>query len=606
MALEDKPQTTRETSRVSRLRRIAEHRHFPLLVMVVAIVLTLPSLGAGLLVDDYHHKLFFSGSDSPAGLLDSPLDLFRFFDDDPERSQQLLDFGLLPWWTTEGAKAAFWRPLTSLTHWLDYALWPDTPALMHAQSILWYGLLALLVTLLYRRVAPTAAIAGFAALLFACDHTHATPVGFLANRNAIIAATFGVLTLLAHDRCRREHSTLMLLGAIVFLAASLLSAEAGIATVAYLAAYALFLDRATWKSRVGSMLPYLAVVVLWRLLWNGLDYGVENLGVYIDPLREPVRYAAAVRDRAPLLLLAQLLGPSSDITLMVPPSGTRILWRAALVFLVFFGVLLIRLLRQDRVARFWTLGTLLSILPISATFPSDRLLTFTSIGAMGLIAQFLAATFPSHSTLRSPRSWRIGAAPLACLFVLAHAVVAPPVLMARSWQPMAPKSFIQQMMIGPLDEAVETQDLIVVNPPLAFVTGTGAFVWADEQTPFPRRLRLLTSSLFRPVDVSRPDAHTLVVRPRYGYYAWAFDALFRHPDDTFQIGDRVTLSGMTVEIREVTGEGRALEAAFIFPVPLEDPSLRWMQYTPDGFGPFTPPPVGQTVILPAPSPFWRR
>jgi len=604
--LEGKPETTQESSRISRLRSIAEHRLFPLVVMVVAIGLVLPSLGAGLLIDDYHHKLFFSGSDSPAGLLDSPLDLFRFFDADPERSEKLLDFGLLPWWTTEGAKAAFWRPLTSLTHCLDYALWPDTPALMHAQSILWYGLLALLVTLLYRRVAPTAAIAGVAAVLFALDHTHSIPVGFLANRNAVIAATFGVLTLLAHDRYRRERSALVLLGAIVFLAASLLSAEAGIATVAYLAAYALFLDRGPWKSRVGSMLPYLAVVVLWRLLWNGLDYGVENLGVYIDPLREPLRYAAAVCNRAPLLLLAQYLGPPSDIALMMPPPGTKILWLVALVFLVFFGVLLIPLLRQDRVARFWTLGMLLSILPISATFPSDRLLTFTSIGAMGLIAQFLAATFGPRSGLRDARPWRLAAVPLAYLFVLVHAVIAPPILMARSWQPMVPKSFIQQMMIGPLDEAVETQDLIVVNPPLAFVTGTGAFVWADEQTPFPRRLRLLTSSLFRPVDVSRPDAQTLVVRPQYGYYAWVFDALFRHPEDTFRVGDRVTLSGMTVEIREVTGDGRALEAAFIFPVPLEDPSLRWMQYAPDGFGPFTPPPVGQTVILPAPSPLWRR
>ncbi|UCD49314.1 MAG: hypothetical protein JSW27_17495 [Phycisphaerales bacterium] len=604
--LEDRPETTRGFLLRSRLQDLAQHRLFPLGVMVVAMALVLPSLGAGLLIDDYHHKLFFSGSDSPAGLLDSPLDLFRFFDDDPGRSRQLQDLGLLPWWTSEGAKAAFWRPITSLTHWLDYTLWPDTPALMHAQSILWYGVLALVTALLYRRVSPTAAIAGVAALLFAFDHTHATPVSFLANRNAVVAATFGVLALLGHDRYRREHSKPMLLGALVLLAASLLSAEAGIATVAYLAAYALFLDRGPCKSRMGSMLPYLAVVVLWRLLWNGLDCGVENLGVYIDPLREPGRYAAAVKDRAPLLLLAQLLAPPSDITLMMPPSGTRILWLGALVFLALFTVLLIPLLRQDRVARFWALGTLLSILPISATFPSDRLLTFTSIGAMGLIAQFLAATFASNSGLRDLRPWRLGAVPLAYVFVLVHAVIAPPVLMARSSQPFGPQSFIQQMSLEPLDKAVETQDLIVVNPPLAFITGTSVFVWADEQTPFPRRLRLLASSLFRPVRVARPDVHTLVVRPHYGYYGWVFDALFRDPKDTFRPGDRVELAGMTVEIIEVTGDGRALEAAFIFPVPLEDPSLRWLQYGPNGFEPFTPPPIGQTAVLPAPPPPWDR
>jgi hypothetical protein len=604
--LEARPEPIRGLDRISRLRNIAEHRLFPLGVMVVAMTLVLPSLGAGLLVDDYHHKLLFSDSDSPARLLDSPLDLFRFFDNDPEHSQQLLDLGLLPWWTSDGAKAAFWRPISSLTHCLDYTLWPDTPALMHAQSILWYGALALVVTLLYRRVAPTAAIAGVAALLFAFDHTHAMPVGFLANRNAVIAATFGVLTLIAHDRYRRDPSKPMLLGALVLLAASLLSAEAGIATVAYLAAYALFLDRGVWKNRVGSMLPYLAVVVLWRLLWNGLDCGVENLGVYIDPLTEPVRYAAAVIDRAPVLLLAQLLAPPSDLAILMPPSGTRIVWLGALVFLAFFAALLIPLLRRDRVARFWALGMLLSILPISATFPSDRLLTFTSIGAMGLIAQFLAATFGSRSTPRGPRPRRIGTVVLAYVFVLLHAVLAPPFLMLRSSQPMGPQSFIRQMMLGPLDEAVETQDLIVVNPPLAFITGTSAFVWADEQTPFPRRLRLLTSSLFQPVRVTRSNAHTVVVRPRYGYYAWVFDALFRDPKDTFQSGDRVELSGMTVEILEVTSDGRALEAAFIFPVPLEAPSFRWMQYGPNGFAPFTPPAIGQTTTLKPPKPPWRR
>ena len=106
--------------------------------------------------------------------------------------------------------------------------------------------------------------------------------------------------------------------------------------------------------------------------------------------------------------------------------------------------------------------------------------------------------------------------------------------------------------------------------------------------------------------MTRPDANTLVVRPHYGYYAWVLDALFRHPKDTFQAGDRIELAGMTVEIREITSKGRPLAAAFIFPVALEDPSLRWMQYDTDGFVPFTPPAIGQATVLPAANPPWRR
>jgi len=575
------------------------------MVMALGMAVVLPSLSAGLLLDDYHHRLLMRGSDSPVRLLESPLDLFRFFDGDPQRTQQLKDLGMVPWWATN-AKAAFWRPISSLTHWLDYTLWPDSLSLMHAQSILWYGLLVLCVALLYRRFATTVAVAAIAALLFAFDDTHATPVGFLANRNALIAATFGVLALLAHDRYRRDNSRSSLIWAVVLLAASLLSAEAGIATAAYLASYALFLDRDTRRGRLVSMLPYLAVIVLWRLLWNGLGYGIENFGIYIDPLREPLRYAGALKDRGAILLLGQLLGPPSDVTMLLAPSGVRVLWRIAVAFLMVFGLLLIPLLRKDRVARFWAVGMLLSVLPICATFPSDRLLVFASIGAMGLIAQFLAAAFGPGARHLGPKPWRMGAVALASLFVLVHGIIAAPVLLVRSAQPMGPKSFTEQMLIGPLDEGVETQDLIVVNPPLAFLTSSSALIWADEGTPFPRSLRLLSSSLFEPVEVRRPDANTLTVRPRFGYYAWVLDALFRDPKQRFQVGDRVELSGMTVEILETTSEGRALEAAFIFPVPLEDPSLRWMQHGPNGLAPFTPPPIGESAVLEAPKLPWRR
>lgn len=598
--------TTRGVRLRRRLREVASHRLFPLAVAILAVLLTVSSLSAGLFIDDYHHRLLMTDSQSPARLLKSPLDMFRFVDGDPERARHLKDVGIYPWWITDNAKAAFWRPLTSLTHWLDYLLWPDAPALMHAQSILWYGLRVLGVTFLYRRIAPTAAVAAIAALLFACDGVHAIPVGFLANRNAVIAATFGVLALIAHSRYRRDQSKVALFGAVALLAASLLAAEAGIATMAYLGAYALCIDRAGWKSRIVSMIPYLAVIVVWRLIWDRLGYGVEHLGVYVDPLGTPLRYLGAVRDRAPILLLAQFLGPPAEITMLLKPSATRVLWLAALIFLALFAALLIPLLRRDRVARFWLVGTAFSILPVCATFPSDRLLTFTSIGAAGLLAQFLTATFASTQPRPGRRLHRIGAVSLAWLFVLVHVIVAPLILMHRAATPMGPRRFIEQMELGPLAPGVEKQDVIVVNPPLAFLTSTSALIWANEGTPFPRRLRLLTSSLFEPVHVTRPDAYTLVVRPRFGYYAWVFDALFHDPEQTFRTGQRVELAGMTVEVRQITPDGRPLEAAFIFPVPLEDPSLRWLQYTDAGFEPFAPPPIGQETVLAAPESPWHH
>ena len=81
-----------------------------------------------------------------------------------------------------------------------------------------------------------------AALLWAIDDAHGTPVGFLANRSTILATLFGVLTLLAHDRLRRDGWRMGIVIGPLLLVLSLLSKEAGIATVGYLAAYSIFID----------------------------------------------------------------------------------------------------------------------------------------------------------------------------------------------------------------------------------------------------------------------------------------------------------------------------------------------------------------------------
>jgi len=587
--------------------KVLSHRYFPLAVAILAIILTLPSLKAGLIADDYHHKLLMSGSKSPIRLLNSPIDMFRFIDGDPKRTAKIIDYGFFPWWTYEKAKGAFWRPLTSITHWLDYIIWPNSPPLMHFHSLLWYAALVMVVAFLYRRFTTTALIAGLAALLYAIDDAHGMPAGLISNRNALMATFFGVLAIIAHDKWRRDNWHAGIALGPLLLAVSLLSAEAGISTCAYLAAHMLFIDRGIWRKRIVAMAPYVAVVLIWRSLWTYLGYGIENAGVYVDPVREPLNFIVAVKNHAPFLLLGQWALPPSEIAIMLHPKYWILLWRSALVFLVILAVVLVPLLRRDRAARFWMLGMLLSILPICSTFPSDRLLTFVGIGAMGLVAQFISFVFGKTEQQPKLLLWRIPALVLAGIFILAHLIIAPLVLPVRAAYPMMPKKFTAKLMIsGPLDDSIKNQDLVIVNPPIAFSVIISSLVWESDNQPTPRHLRILTSSLGRPVKVYRQDAKTLTVRPEWGYYAWALDAMFRDKEHAFRVGDRVELTGMTVEIRELTSDGRPAEAAFTFAVPLEDPSLRWLQYKNGNFVPFTPPAVGQTVVLQAENLFWNR
>lgn len=586
----------------SRLRLFATavltHRRLWLVAAVVGGCLTLSSLQAGLLLDDYHFKLLVQGSDSPARILKSPLDMWRMLDGDMQHTRALMDHGFLPWWTDEAIKYAFWRPVSSLTHWADYLLWPDSPAFMHVQSVLWYALLAGAVSLLYQRLMGLTVAAGIAALLYCMDDAHAVPVGFLANRNAVLAALFGVLCLVAHLRWRQQAWKPGAFLAPAALVLSLLSKEEGIAAIAYLVAFALLLDKAPWRQRLLSLAPYAVVVVVWRFFWSHLGYGVLHFGPYVDPVAEPFRFACSLMTNAPILLLAQLATPPADLCVVLEAGVLRWFCAGAWVFVILVGAIWLPLLRRDRVARFWLVGMLLALVPMCTTFPSDRMLLFVGLGAMGLMAQFLTRLFTDPAAWPRQRVWRTTVVILASVFVLRHAVAAPLNLPLRAATPMGPQFVMDRLFLKhPLDAGIVKQDLVVVNAPLVFVMMTSPLVWASENAPMPKHMRILASSHFQPVGVYRLDERTIRVNLGPDFLAWTDDGLWRGVDRPMTIGQQVRLTGMTVEVTALTRDGRPAEATFRFDVPLEDTSLRWLQWKGGAFMPFVPPPVGQSVTV---------
>ncbi|MHC4111380.1 MAG: hypothetical protein ACYSUY_09905 [Planctomycetota bacterium] len=421
-----------------------------------------------------------------------------------------------------------------------------------------------------------------------------------------MAVLFGVLVLIVHDRWRRGGQRAGMALGPVLLILSLLSAEAGIATCAYLAAYALCIDRDRFVKRFTALVPYVAVVIVWRFFWTYFGYGVAHVGCYVDPLGEPLRYISMVIKNGPLLLQSAVAVPPADICMVLSSQQWKVLWRGACVFLVLAVLLMIGLLKQNRTARFWAVGMLLSILPICATFPSDRLLLFVGIGGMGLIAEFIAFVFTKIKGQQRPFFRRVPATVLAVLLVFIHLVIAPLVLILRVSRPMGPKGLVDSLQYVSFDESIESQDLVVVNPPSGFLALTCLPAWASEGKPLPAHMRILASSQFDPVEVHRIDNKTITVRPRGGYLVTVFDRLFRDDKQGLSVGEKIELTGMTVEITELTEDGRPAEAAFTFSVGLEDASLRWLQYKKGKYVSFSAPAVGQSVELPGFNPFRKQ
>ncbi len=160
---------------------------------------------------------------------------------------------------------------------------------------------------------------------------------------------------------------------------------------------------------------------------------------------------------------------------------------------------------------------------------------------------------------------------------------------------MGPHYFLKNCHLLPnMDSSIEKQDLIFLNHPLPAHPLYMLSARAVNKLPLPRRTRTLASALSR-MTVRRPDAQTLLIRLSKGYISRWFDRLFRSEDHPMALGERVELTGMTVEITELSDDGRVIEASVRFAVPLEDSSLRWLRWKDDHFEPFVPPAIGEVL-----------
>jgi hypothetical protein len=576
---------------------LLESRQLPMAATVLAVVLTLPALGAGWMLDDFYHRTVLLGRSRFRDLLGPPSEMFRFFRGDRVRTGRLIDLGLFPWWTDPGLKGEFLQALTVLTHRLDYLLWPDSPALMHAHSLFWLGAVVAATSVFYRRLLGATRVAGVAALLFAVDDARGATAGFLANRNVLVAATFGVSALITHDRWRRGGSRPAGLLAPLLLMAALFAKEEGIGTCAYLAAYALFVDRGgRWRGGL-ALWPYAAAVVVWGALRASWGYGVRDLGLYIDPLTDTGRFLGAAVRRLPILLLGQWSPVPADLAIGLGPRGFAFVWWFAIGFLGVLLVAMAPLLHRDSLARFWAAGMLLATIPVCATFPMDRLLTFISIGASGLLAQYWTFVFGNGIGAPSNVLWRVPALALAWLLVAVHLVFAPIALPFRSAHPVGPRWVEQRLYVRTrLGSSLEDRTVVIVNAPSPVHADYLILRRELSGQSVPAHTRVLAPAI-PSVLVRRLDEQTLAITPEGGYLRFVLDQIFRSERRRFALGEQVRLTGMTVTIASLTADGRPAEAMFRFDRPLESPSLIWLCFRGRGFEPFTPPAVGQETEM---------
>lgn len=340
-----------------------------------------------------------------------------------------------------------------------------------------------------------------------------------------------------------------------------------------------------------ALAPYAVLTIAWRVAYHALGCGARGSGFYIDPLGETGSFVRAALSRAPILLASQLGGLPSDVASFLPPALFVAFVALALAMLAAVGWALAPTLRRDPVARFWAAGMVLSVVPACATFPMDRLLLLPGLGAMGLVATLIGQYAAQGRAMAAP------ARALALAWIVVHGVLGPLLLLPRAFMPsLLGERARRAVDSAPSDEAVRKQSLVIVNTLDVITSGYVPIYAAARGTPRPARLRCLGIA-DSPIRITRPDSMTLVLRPEHGFFGTAMDELVRARSIPFVRGARIALTGLVIEVTELTDDDRPAEVTYRFNVPLEDPSLRWITWHEGVYVPFVPPAVGSSTTV---------
>lgn len=567
--------------------------------LLFAFLLAAPTMALGYVTDDFMHALAIDawrGIEDPARpeVFDTYVDPFgfsnpyHFFRGDPEVNERLVATGQIPvWWVSPRIQISFFRPLSSATLVFDHVVLAGNRPLAHLHSIGWYlAMVAAFAFLLGEH--KRASLGALALVLFAIDETHFLPAGWLANRNALVAAVPAVFALAFHIRGRRVVSLLL-------FAVALLGGEAALGAFLYLFAYEAFGRRdAPLARRALALAPAVALGVAWAIFYRHHGYGASGSGLYIDPTGEPLAYLAAAAERIPILVGAALVGVPSDISMFAPYviPGLIVLGIIGTAFATF-------MLRrawpelepgEQELLRWMIPGALLSLLPVVATFPLDRLLLLPTLGGSLVVATAMRHTY------RRFRKERIGW--LLIPIALVHTIAAPFAWLTQAggYRMSSDKmTEIVATMELDRDRLESTRVLVIASDPL--VSMYLGPIMHDEGWGKPKMWTVLSMAPHGH-RIVRVDERTIDLEVINGAMLNAtFDKLFRGERDKFAVGDEVRLEDGTARILRIDERGPTA-VRFTTSFDFDDPDVALLMWRDGTMRRVDVPAPGKSLDLP--------
>lgn len=542
--------------------------------VLTALALASTGLGVGFFADDYYYLFVLDGEDAPA----SPFQLYTFAPGSADSLSPFIRNGPYPWWTLPDLKVRFFRPLSSATFVLDHYLFGKFSAWWHLHSVAWYVSLVGAWTLLARRILP-GPVAWLAALLFAVDEAHWMPAVWLSNRNALVATVGPLLAVYAHVRWREDTWRPGLPLSLLGFAAGLFGGEAWLGVVAYAASFELFGRRDPLSVRVLAIAPVSVLVGMYLIAYKAAGFGVYGPGPYIDPLSDPSRLLLEMPTRATTLLGGLILGAPAELWLLSPRIRT-VLVLSGVFAVVLLAWLLVKIRphmepREQSALRWLIPGGLLSLLPVLATFPMNRLTLIPSLAASAVLAVIIR-----HAWSMGMQRIGAGYAVVAALLFGLGLILAPLLWPAQSVAVATLGRIAREAYAGaPIDDSRAPDQhvyILAANEPLTF-----------SYTPIVRAV--LGHSLpngSHTFSLSTAD-HVLTRTAPHEFELEAvgatlmdgpFAEICRSPAYPLDVSQQVHLDRCTVTVLETRG-GKATKIRVTFDAPLEDKSFVFLEWS---------------------------
>lgn len=341
----------------------------------------------------------FSNTDPTASLIDRLSNAFHFFSGEKGNLSDMQNYGSLPWWIDQNAQMVMFRPVAAFTHWLDFQLFDKNVILMQLHSLAWFLFLAWSIFRFYKVVLNARyGLVFFASLLYLLDYSLLYSSTWLAARNAHMVVAFACWCLYFHHKFADTEKIHYLCISLLFLTVGLLTAEAGIATSAYLFAYAVTLDKRGWFKGCLTIVPAAVIIVVWRLIYTELGYGSKWIGLYVDPLYSPIAFLESLFLNYGYYAFSQLTGLVLGVK-WIFPEGRIYVQIFALLFSILCLLIIIKPLKKHAFVRFCLIGSLISLIPFCAhTSNNVRSLFFCSIGFFPIIAYLFQQLWYSTSS----------------------------------------------------------------------------------------------------------------------------------------------------------------------------------------------------------------